>query len=62
MTKWSGSPRTKVSFSRIDVVKDIYGQSPTYVKAPTYDTFSSQLLGMSMMRNKGQQRPAQNAR
>ncbi|RFU23899.1 hypothetical protein B7463_g12441, partial [Scytalidium lignicola] len=42
----------EVSFSSIDVIKDIYGQSSAYLKAPIYDTFTLKPSGIFIMRNK----------
>lgn len=47
---------TEVSFSGIDVIKDIYGQSSTYLKAPIYDTFTLAPPGVFIMRKKEQHR------
>lgn len=42
----------EVSFSSIDVVKDIYGQGSTFPKAPIYDTFTLKPPGIFIQRNK----------
>jgi cytochrome P450 len=46
----------EVSFSDRNVIKDIYGQTSVYLKAPIYDSFSLKPPGIFSMRDKAQHR------
>ncbi|KAK5011323.1 hypothetical protein LTR28_003940, partial [Elasticomyces elasticus] len=42
----------EVSFSSARVIKELYGQASTFMKAPSYDDFSLHPVGIFSMRNK----------
>lgn len=42
----------EVSFSNAKVIKELYGQASTFMKAPIYDDFSLHPVGVFSMRNK----------
>ncbi|KAK4985025.1 hypothetical protein LTR50_006245 [Elasticomyces elasticus] len=42
----------EVSFSSARVIKELYGQASTFLKAPSYDDFSLHPVGIFSMRNK----------
>ena len=46
----------EVSFADGNVIKELYGQSSDFMKAPVYDQFSQHPVGIFSMRNKADHR------